>query len=515
MNHLTSLSCRLAALIALLGGLGSGCDWSGRENSGVAGADAEPSTKTGVQVIKESPEDCSKRLAEIRTLYDSIPEDLRRDDGGQETVSKRVARCRNMLELWLRSCSESRVEGAAEARFWLARLLLGLFDIYKNNLEAKKVPKESIRRYATEYLDRVASLCREFLVLAPDKHEQRGPVLDFMADVLLRNKKHAAALQVYLQVIKDHADYKEMYKTVLGASRCHMELRKPEESLKLIEEFIDKESEESSRLKLMRARWNPLLILGDFERMGDYLEETETFIRDNLQRDDISTHQRLDFLTQLIPVIYRRIVFLLFPTGKFEEARQATLNFLAEVPKLKNDAKKIKRNLAVADSYVLFANLVKVALEELAGRPLPFPGDEVVWATGRQVTADEQKGKVTVLVFRNSSDKRTLPFLQALDKFTRDNEKSMNLVWISRTTKRDMGPELAKLQDAVQKAELSHAAVGFDADVDQSKLYKRYEAPLLSGSFVVIDKDGRVVFHLLDPQWKHVGVAINVLRQYL
>ena len=214
-------------------------------------------------------------------------------------------------------------------------------------------------------------------------------------------------------------------------------------------------------------------------------------------------------------MIYRRIVFLLFPTGKFEEARQATLNFLAEVPKLKNAAKKIKRNLAVADSYVLFANLVKVALEELAGRPLPFPGDEVVWATGRQVTADEQKGKVTVLVFRNSSDKRTLPFLQALDKFTRDNEKSMNLVWISRTTKRDMGPELAKLQDAVQKAELSHAAVGFDADVDQSKLYKRYEAPLLSGSFVVIDKDGRVVFHLLDPQWKHVGVAINVLRQYL
>jgi hypothetical protein len=255
---------------------------------------------------------------------------------------------------------------------------------------------------------------------------------------------------------------------------------------------------------------------GDFQPMTDYLDEMEDYCRTNLKREDLPDHETLAFLKHLTPVNYHRVLYTLFPQGKFKEALATISAYRKEIAVLQARATKMKRTLAGLNGYETFAGMVETTLEKLAGRHVPPGFDQVIWAGDRKVKVKQPHDKVIAIVFHSNVKKgeRTSKFIEALDHFARDNEDKLDLCWFVRQASQDPHIELNDLREAAGKLRLTHTALGVDADYQNYTLFERFHAPLISGSVIIIDKSGRVVFQFLDPQWLHIGLAINTIRQY-
>ena len=484
------------------------CDWLG----GGKGADG---SSTPSAVVKLSPAECAEGLEEIRKIYKTIPDDLRRDP---VTARKLIKQCTALLQSWSKQCDYKAIEGGSETLFMSARLLLAGYEEFLIQLKSDtSTPKgKQFDRAAHAYLDRVIKFCQ--MCLESSKPEQTWYVeaLDLEADIHLRKNDFEKALTLYRRVTQEFPNYREIHKSRIGASRCLWKLRRPEESLTILEKAIDTEPDEFRRLMFMRARWKPLLMTGELQRLADYLDEMEHLCRTNMESSGTSVDHQLAYMRHLAEIGYRRTIFVLFPLGKFQDALAQIRKYVTEIPVLQARAKKIGKNIASLNTYQYLSGLVESILANLAGKKVRLGLDQVIWAGNRQVSSPKPNDKITVMVFHSNVKQgdNTANFIQSLDHFARDNADKLELCWLSRQATDNPRNELNSLRDAASRLQLTHTALGVDADYQNASLFKRFHAPLLSGSVVIVDKSGRVVFQYLDPRWLHIGLTINTIRQY-
>ena len=132
--------------------------------------------------------------------------------------------------------------------------------------------------------------------------------------------------------------------------------------------------------------------------------------------------------------------------------------------------------------------------------------------TDEKITLDKARGKVVAIVFRRVGDQRSAEFLAPLSHFCA-GEPDIQCVTVSYLkSKENIAREMTEMETELNGISYVGAA-GFDPDTVSRSTFEDFGAIIGSATFIVIDRDGRVVWFQQDPYKIHLNFAKAILRR--
>jgi len=141
-----------------------------------------------------------------------------------------------------------------------------------------------------------------------------------------------------------------------------------------------------------------------------------------------------------------------------------------------------------------------------------------LWATPRQPTLRESRGKVVALLFRMPGNVRAESFLQHIDALARKHKDDLVAVTLGfRAGKPNPSEDrvlLQKMRDDLKRLNVDIPA-GFDPDRQGQRIFREVFAVIGTPSFVVLNRKGELAWYLADPRELDRAVATSVIERLL
>ena len=258
--------------------------------------------------------------------------------------------------------------------------------------------------------------------------------------------------------------------------------------------------------------WDQLHDEGDIEKMEEFTSTVGTLIPWKLANEELSDADRVKY-ERLLDLNGFREGYVKFAQGNFAAAETALEKHIEDLDEKEATLAGEGRALDAAARVYRDARskVVLRFLREKAGRP---PASELDlgdgWITEKRVLLGELSGKVVAVLFRRAGDKRAGPFLQGLSSDL-EGRAGVEVVTIGYF-RGDEAPEEARATLRKDLAALGYEGpAGLDPDNTGQSLFRSWQANVGSATFMILDRQGRLAWHMTDPKASDVRLVSRIL----
>jgi hypothetical protein len=481
----------------------------GRQSTGTEAKGSSP----GPAAPAEQASGCEKSLAELRKLFDGIPDDFRKARSIEDLTTTTRA-CRDLGEAFLGTCKAS--PDAHLVQFMVARCILILNRVEwvayytaetKNGKSASDV-MASRDAWTARYFGRVIDLATASLEKLEAGKPERAKCLDILAGSLYQSGKPAAAFERYVQLLKEFPEYPDRATTYQAMARCHEDLGSFRDGIALIRKAMAEVPRGPNYPFFYEFLWRLHLGAGDLPGLLKVVEETQDALKERLKATDLTQDEK-ESAERFLFYSGFRLGYIRFALGDFAGALDA---FRAHCTPYEDPQKKG----ALPQDYQVQLGRSKDNLDVLAGKigkPQPATLDRVLWAGGRR--PELAGGKTLAIIFRQMNDERSAKFVQAIDAHWRKHRERYDLVTIS-FLQPDPSPSI-QAEQAFQEAESLGVScpIGLDPDSREKQLFKDFNAIVGTATLAIIDRSGNYVWFQQDPWQRDVAFSTAILERFI
>jgi tetratricopeptide (TPR) repeat protein len=332
----------------------------------------------------------------------------------------------------------------------------------------------------------------------------RADRLDLLGDAFLQSSQPQKALDRYRELMSEFPSYKEKANTYLAMANAELDLAMFREGIDTVRKAMAELPDDPLHPYFYEWLWKLQSAEGDLTGLLNLVGETQKALPARMQREGIGKTER-ETCERILVYNGFRVGYVRFALGDFSGAVQAFRELVAFVDKLEKERGSVPEDYKVYRDIRTKDNLG--VLESKIGHPPQADLSGVLWAGERKPALD---GRPLAVVFRSYGDDRSAPFLQALDRHALES-KAFELAAISFVRGEDDPPTQAAKVLAEARALGLECPVGLDPDLLGKGLFRAFNVPVGSATFVILDRDGKYVWFQEDPRAIDVRFSQKIL----
>ncbi len=464
---------------------------------------------------------CDTLAAEALDFYRSLPTSFY---AGNEAADRWAAQSQQMVgkcQEVVRSCKASlKPERYAEVQFATAKLLYILSERYNLQLlgDLRNDPALSKEAVSTErdrhfkiYLAEVSSLSRQAYAALPANNPLRARALETMAFSLHQAQEYTESVKAYRQFISSYPDDKRIDNVVNALGNAYLDGENYDPGITLLEAALrDHYASDSypyfvETLRKLRVGKGDLAGFEKTVKQGLLvlpLKAKSTRLSNEVRQVCDRLHLYYGYWEG-----YGRMA-----AGDLEGARAAFQKHI-DLIDAREQAQKAKGE-RLRPEYAIDRGRSDLTLSFLEGKAeQPAPRElDLDWVTDSKVVLSDSVGKVVGILFRRVDDNRSQEFMAKLSHACAiQPDFELATVHYLRTGQ-DLILRRTELQEELSSVGYS-AAAGFDPDAQNQALIRAYGVRVGSASFVLVDRQGNLVWLMEDPRKRDVPFVTSVMMR--
>lgn len=486
------------------------------------------STTTSDSVLTVQPEksfvpptpDSLATLLKIRGLDRAVPRGVyfgvkRPNDEIHKNILAAIDACRRYIAEYVGTEPWCEVKGV------LARMELARVPLLVETLQKQGVSKEEAESKYEEHLKDVIKLAEAAAAECPPASRGRGDALHALVYFCERVDDSEKLRDTAALLLKEYPEVEARPYVHLAVGRSYLYTQRYAEAQKYLEEVIAAHSDDPEYVLYNEMLHDALTATGDLASLEDLAElrlaEYPTRIPD-LPEDH---YLRGQYEQQLCIAPFWR-GFVRMARGDNAGAREAFQDHVRQSvlrhEEFASHGHAVKQDLC----YITVEHRTKRLLDFLDNYLGKVPRIDLslgdLWATPRQLTLRESRGKVVALVFRMPGNVRAEKFLQHIDGLAKKHKDDLVAVTLGYRAGKPNSTEdrvlLQKMRDDLKRLQVDMPA-GFDPDRQNQSIFVELHAIVGTPSFVLINRKGELAWFLADPRELDRAIATQAIERLL